>query len=213
MPASGRSARLVGQFTTVADEIAAAGLRVALFNSDETYRALGEFDGEVRVAVGDTGAQERFHVPLPEVRALLGGALQIDVVQRDQAIQFNASRPQFAARDITGAERDLLRLVRDGYRVFVAFRHPGEAERATYRLRTVDAEVVTREQLARGGEASAGLYFLAAPLRDGFISADLKLAVLSETSSSARCAARAAPRRQRPADELLRRAPRRLRRA
>lgn len=183
---------LVGQFTTVADEIAAAGLRVALFSSEETHRALGEFDGEVRVAVGDTGVQERFHVPLSEVRASLVGALQIDVVQRDQAIQFNASRPQFAARDISGAERDLLRLVRDGYRVFVAFRHPGEAERATYRLRTVGAEVVTREQLDRGGEAAAGLYFLAAPLRDGFISADLKLAVLSE-----RALLRAAPRARR----------------
>ena len=82
--------------------------------------------------------------------------------------------------------------MRDGYRVFVVFRHPGEAERATYRLRSLAAEVVTREQLARGGEAAAGLYFLAAPLRDGFVSADLKLAVVSE-----RALLRGAPRERR----------------
>ena len=76
--------------------------------------------------------RERLYVPLAEARALLAGALQVDLVQRDQPLQFDASRPQFAARDIAGAERDLLRLVRDGYRVFVVFRHEGEAERATY---------------------------------------------------------------------------------
>ncbi len=113
-------------------------------------------------------------------------------MQRDQPVQFNASRPQFAARDISGAERDLMRLVNDGYRVFVVFRHAGEAERATYRLRNLSAEVVSPQQLARGGEAAAGLYFLAAPLRDGFVSADLKLAVVNE-----RALLRAAPREQR----------------
>ena len=113
-------------------------------------------------------------------------------MQRDQPLQFNASRPQFAARDIAGAERDLLRLVRDGYRVFIVFRHEGEAERATYRLRNLSAEVVSREQLARGGEAAPGLYFLAAPLREGFVVADLKLAVVNERSLL-----RAAPREQR----------------
>ena len=57
---------------------------------------------------------------------------------------------------------------------------------------TCSAEVVSREQLARGGEAAPGLYFLAAPLRDGFVAADLKLAVVNERSLL-----RAAPREQR----------------
>ena len=185
-------ATLSGRFTTVADVLAVAGVRAAVFNPVETYRALADFDAEVRLALADEGLRERLYVPLTEARALLAVALPVDVVQREQTLQFTASRPQFVARDIAGAERDLLRLVRDGYRVFVVFRHAGEAERATYRLRNVSAEVVTSEQLLRGGEAGPGLYFLAAPLREGFVSADLKLAVVSE-----RALLRAAPREQR----------------
>ncbi len=183
---------LAGRFVTLADVVAGAGLGCAVFNADEAYRALAEFDAEVAMAVEGAAVRERLYVPLAEARALLSGALRLDVVQRDQPVQFNASRPQFAARDISGAERDLMRLVNDGYRVFVVFRHAGEAERATYRLRNLSAEVVSREQLARGGEAAAGLYFVAAPLRDGFVSADLKLAVINE-----RALLRAAPREQR----------------
>ena len=185
-------AALSGRFTTLADVLAAAGLATAVFNPDETYRALAEFDAEVGMTVAGAGVRERLYVPLAETRALLAGALRLDLVQRDQPVQFHASRPQFAARDIAGAERDLLRLVRDGYRVFIVFRHEGEAERATYRLRSLHAEVVSRELLARGGEAAPGLYFLAAPLREGFVAADLKLAVVNE-----RALIRAAPREQR----------------
>ena len=183
---------LAGRFTSVADVLAAAGLATAVFNPDETYRALAELDAEIGIAVAGAGLRERLYVPLAEARALLAGALRVDLVQRDQPLQLHASRPQFAARDIAGAERDLARLVRDGYRVFIVFRHEGEAERATYRLRHLSAEVVSREQLARGGEAAPGLYFLAAPLREGFVSADLKLAVVNERSLL-----RAAPREQR----------------
>ena len=185
-------AALAGRFTTIADLLAEGGLAAAVFNPDETYRALADFDAEVGLAVDGAGLRERLYVPLGEARALLSGALQIDLVQRDQPLQFNASRPQFAARDIAGAERDLSRLVRDEYRVFIVFRHEGEAERATFRLRSLSAEVVSPEQLARGGEAAPGLYFLAAPLREGFVSADLKLAVINE-----RALLRAAPREQR----------------
>jgi len=185
-------AALAGRFTTVADVLAAAGLATAVFNPDETYRALAEFDAEVGMTVAGAGVRERLYVPLAEARALLSGALRVDLVQREQPLQFHASRPQFAARDIAGAERDLGRLVRDGYRVFIVFRHEGEAERATFRLRSLHAEVVSRELLARGGEAAPGLYFLAAPLREGFVVADLKLAVVNE-----RALIRAAPREQR----------------
>ncbi len=185
-------AALAGRFTTAAELVAGEGRRIAVFNPDETYRGLADFAGEVEMTVEGAGLRERLYVPLADARALLAQALQLDVVQRDQPVQLPASRPQFAARDLAGAERDLSRLVHDDYRVFVVFRHEGEAERATYRLRNLSAEVVTPEQLARGGEAGPGLYFLAAPLREGFVAADLKLAVVSE-----RALLRAAPRERR----------------
>ncbi len=98
-------------------------------------------------------------------------------------MQFHAARPQAAGRDITAAERDLRRLADDGYRVFVVFRHPGEASRAGYRLKslTVDAarpaRAGSRCRTAPGprrptlGALAPGVYFVAAPLREGFISA------------------------------------------
>jgi transcription-repair coupling factor (superfamily II helicase) len=109
-----------------------------------------------------------------------------------------------SARDITGAERELSRLVNDGYRTFVVFRHPGEAQRAAYRLRSLTAEVLadwtvsdadagaTRSPAAGRETAAAGLYFVAAPLREGFVSSELKLAVIGE-----RALLRAAPRERR----------------
>ena len=81
-------AALAGRFTTVADVLAAAGLATAVFNPDETYRALAEFDAEVGMAVDGAGVRERLYVPLAEARALLAGALQVDLVQRDQPLQF-----------------------------------------------------------------------------------------------------------------------------
>ena len=185
-------AALAGRFTTLGELAAAADLGWAVFNPDETYRALADFDGEVATAVPGAGLRERLYAPLADARALLAKALHVDVVQRDQPIQFAASRPQFAARDIGSAERDLIRLVNDDYRVFIVFRHEGEAERATYRLRNISAETVTPEQLARLGEAGPGLYFVAAPLRDGFVAEDLKLAVVNE-----RALIRSAPRERR----------------
>ena len=171
------------------------GQRVAVFNPDEVVRALADFTAELDTVLGGgdgggagsagdggAGARERLYVPLAKARALLAKALQLDLVQRDQPLRFEASRPQLAARDLAGAERDLIRLVRDGYRVFVVFRHEGEAERATYRLRNLSAEVLSAEQLAKHGAAAPGLYFVAAPLRDGFLSAELKLAVVPERS-------------------------------
>ena len=149
-------AALAGRFTTLGEQAAAAGAGWAVFNPDETYRALADFDGEVATAVPGAGLRERLYAPLADARALLAKALRVDVVQRDQPLQFAASRPQFAARDLASAERDLVRLVNDDYRVFVVFRHEGEAERATFRLRNLSAEVVTPEQLARLRRSGAG---------------------------------------------------------
>ncbi len=127
-------------------------------------------------------ARDRLYVPLAEARALLARGLQLEVVRREQAIELAASRPQFAARDLGGAERDLARLVNDGYRVYVVFRHDGEAQRAAYRLRHLTAEVLEAGEAGRPEAAAPGLYFLAAPLREGFVSAELKLAVIPERS-------------------------------
>lgn len=185
-------AALAGRFTTLAEVAAAADCGWALFNPDEVHRSLADFDAGLATALAGADLRERLYLSLRDVRTSLTKALCLDLVQRKQPLQLAASRPQFAARDLAGAERDLLRLVGDGYRTFIVFRHPGEAERATYRLRNLTAELVTPEQMARLGEAGPGLYFVAAPLRDGFVAERLKLAVINE-----RALIRSAPRERR----------------
>jgi transcription-repair coupling factor (superfamily II helicase) len=197
-------AGLTGRFTSIAELLAGSTTQLAVYGSEDTYRALADFAAEVEQSVSGVGQQGSFSVPLAEIRRLLSGGLQVDLVQRDQNVQFTAARPQAAARDITGAERELSRLVNDGYRTFVVFRHPGEAQRAAYRLRSLTAEVLadwtvsdadggaTRSSAAGRETAAAGLYFVAAPLREGFVSSELKLAVIGE-----RALLRAAPRERR----------------
>ena len=151
-------------------------------------RSLAGFDSELSVALPGE-LREDFYLPLLEVRRLLSDAVSVELVQREQRVQFHAARPQAAGRDITAAERDLRRLADDGYRVFVTFRHPGEATRAGYRMKSLVVTQLESEKLREDGPAPAvglglpaGVYFVAAALREGFISSELKLAVIGEHS-------------------------------
>ena len=185
-------AALANRFVSLPELIGAHGTRLAVYSPDETTRALADFAAEVEMTIAGAAARERLYVPRNEVRKLLSTGIQLEVVQREQRWQFAAARPQAAARDIAGAERDLARLVRDDYSVFVVFRHAGEATRATYRLKSLSAEVLESPEGPAREPAAPGLYFVAAPLREGFVSSELKLAVIGE-----RALLRAAPRERR----------------
>ena len=185
-------AALADRFVSLPELIAAHGTLLAVYAPDETNRALADFTAEVEMTIGGVAARERLYVPRNALRKLLSAGIQLEVVRREQRWQFAAARPQAAARDIAGAERDLARLVRDEYRVFVVFRHAGEATRAAYRLKSLSAEVLAPPVEPAREPAAPGLYFVAAPLREGFISSELKLAVIGE-----RALLRAAPRERR----------------
>ncbi|MGD0996789.1 MAG: transcription-repair coupling factor [Thermoleophilia bacterium] len=195
-------ARLSDRFVDLAALCEERALRLASVGPDDVVRELASFDSELSTALpGD--ARERFYLPLIEARRLLSDAVAIDLVQREQRVRFHAARPQAAGRDITAAERDLRRLADDGYRVFVVFRHPGEASRAGYRLKGLKVTLLDAAELKEDGGSGSdappapqgrestgrarrpldpGVYFVAAPLREGFISAELKLAVIGERS-------------------------------
>jgi len=179
-------ARLSDRFVDLAAVCEERGVRLASVGPDDVVRSLAGFDGELAAALPGE-LRERFYLPLFEARRLLSDAVAVDLVQREQLVQFHAARPQAAGRDITAAERDLRRLADDGYRVFVVFRHPGEASRAGYRMKSLVVSQLEPAELHEDGEAAAaaldpGVYFVAAPLRDGFISSELKLAVIGEHS-------------------------------
>jgi transcription-repair coupling factor (superfamily II helicase) len=91
-----------------------------------------------------------------------------------QEISFRAQAPTSAARNINEAENQLDRELRSGYRVVVAFEHRGEAERARYNLQRLEAAFLDGVAPPQG----SALLFAEAALSDGFISPDLKLAVI-----------------------------------
>jgi transcription-repair coupling factor (superfamily II helicase) len=89
-------------------------------------------------------------------------------------LSFRAQVPSSAARSIGEAEKQLDQELRSGYRVVVAFEHRGEAERARYNLQRLEASFLDGAPLPEGRT----LLFAEAALSDGFVSPDLKLAVI-----------------------------------
>ncbi len=86
---------------------------------------------------------------------------------------FRATAPVSAARSLAEAEAQLQKELRSGYRVVITFPSRGEAERARYNLDRVDAAF-----LEAPPGPDAGLFFAEAQLGDGFVSPELRLAVI-----------------------------------
>jgi transcription-repair coupling factor (superfamily II helicase) len=101
-------------------------------------------------------------------------AVRISDSDAGQELSFRAQAPSSAARSIAEAEKQLEKEVRSGYRVVVAFEHRGEAERARYNLQRLEASFL--DGAPPPGERA--LLFAEAALSDGFVSPDLKLAVI-----------------------------------
>jgi transcription-repair coupling factor (superfamily II helicase) len=91
-----------------------------------------------------------------------------------QELSFRAQAPSSAARSIGEAEKQLEKELRSGYLVVVAFEHRGEAERARYNLRRLEAKFLD----GAPPPDQQALLFAEATLSDGFVSPDLKLAVI-----------------------------------
>jgi transcription-repair coupling factor (superfamily II helicase) len=103
-------------------------------------------------------------------------ALRLSSISQDQPHEFRAQSADSAARSLRDAEPELEKLVRSGYRTFVAWARRGEAERARLNLARVQAGFLD----GRPAPSEAGVLFAHASLRDGFVAPSLKLAVLPE---------------------------------
>ena len=166
--------------------------------SDEIAQALADHWEDVTTAMHDDDAR-RLYV---EVSGPLASrsCLAVSAAYSDQEHSFRAQPPASAARSMQEAEGELSKLLRSGYLTVVAFEHRGEAERARFALSRVEPillDTAGGKPALDGREevAEPPLIFAEAQLSEGFISPDLRLAVIPHRRLvHGRRAAAAAPR-------------------
>jgi transcription-repair coupling factor (superfamily II helicase) len=158
-------------FLAALDLIPAEAL-VAIAAAEEIPGAVRDFWEDV-TAVTEEADVRPFYVDVAEPlqsRARL--SLGADAGQEHS---FRAQRAEFPARTLAEAEGELEKLVRSGYRTVVAFEGRGEAERTRYNLSRLDVPFLS-DRIPE----EAGVSFAEARLREGFLSPELRLAVIPQ---------------------------------
>jgi transcription-repair coupling factor (superfamily II helicase) len=145
---------------------------------EEIEPSLADHWQDVCAAFHDEDAHHLYVKP-EDISAALSARARVQLSSMDagQALEFRAQAPDLAARSLKEAEPELEKLVRSGYRTVVAWPQRGEGERAAYNLARLQAS-----WLGEGDPPGIEnpLRFAHVNLRDGFIAAGLKLAILPE---------------------------------
>src|SRR3954464_7497241 len=164
--------------------------RAILAAEEEVAPALADHWQDVCAAFHDADAHHLYVRPDDVEKALHARArVRLSVTSSDQPVRFHAQAADTPARSLREAEAELEKLVRSGYRTVVAWPRRGEGERAAYNL------VRTTPGWLDGGPVHEGeLKFAQAALREGFIAAGFKVAVLPEHRLLRRRRAEDAPR-------------------
>ena len=170
----------------LARELADHAAMVA-WNPELVSGAVAERAAEVADVLRDAELRGKGYVRAEEVEALVEAAGALEELPLGQPHQFEAQPPALASVGIAEAENELRVLVRSGHRVIVCFPHLGEAERTRLALNRVEAELVPPNG---HGPQEPGVVFVVAPLRRGFVSPGLRLAVLTSAQLFRRRGAR-----------------------
>src|SRR3954466_286480 len=157
-------------------DLAPRDAAVIVAADEEVGPALADHWQDVCAAFHDQDAHDLYVKPDDITEALDERAkIRLSSIAQDQPIEFRAQAADLAARSLKEAEPELEKLVRSDYQTVVAWPRRGDGERAAYnlaRLRAswIDGDRPTQPQLS----------FAQANLRDGFIAAGLRLAVIPE---------------------------------
>src|SRR4051812_9888104 len=149
---------------------------VLIAAEEEVEPALADHWQDVCAAFHDTDAHHLYVSP-DDIKAGLAGraAAQLSSLDSDQPIQLRAQAADLAARSLREAEPELEKLVRSDYRTVVVWPRRGDGERTAYNL------VRSTPQWLEGDGAEPGeLQFAEGTLRDGFIAAGIRLAVIPD---------------------------------
>jgi transcription-repair coupling factor (superfamily II helicase) len=144
---------------------------IVLAAADEISAALRDHWDDVTTTMHGDDAR-RLYVDVGEPLAARAVMALTSSGEEDENA-FRAARAESPARSIREAEAEISKLVRSGYRTVIAFDRRGEAERARYNFDRTDAAFLDQ----RTDLEDAGLLLAAAPLREGFVSPQLRLAV------------------------------------
>jgi transcription-repair coupling factor (superfamily II helicase) len=160
-------------------DLAPGDAAVVLAAEEEVGPALADHWHDVCAAFHDADAHHLYVNP-DDIRAALDdrAKIRLSAISADQPIEFRAQAADVAARSLKEAEPELEKLVRSGYRTLVAWPRRGEGERAAYNLARLRARWL--EEQAGDHPVEPELRFAQATLREGFVAAGLKLAVLPE---------------------------------
>ena len=166
----------VDRFGELLDLLPEQGI-VAVAAEEELAPALRDYWEDVTTSFHDADAHHLYVSPERLQEAIDARvALRLSSISGDQPHAFRAQAADTAARSLRAAEPELEKLVRSGYRTVVAWSRRGEAERAAYNLDRVRAALLDGQPAPH----EPGVSFAAASLREGFLSPQLKLAILPE---------------------------------
>jgi len=150
---------------------------IAVAAEEELAPALRDYWEDVTTSFHDADAHNLYVKPDDLDEALADrAALRLSSISQDQPHEFRAQSADTAARSLRDAEPELEKLVRSGYRTFVAWARRGEAERARLNLARVHPAFLDGQPASD----EAGVTFAHANLRDGFVAPSLKLAIVPE---------------------------------
>ncbi len=166
----------VDRFREMLDLVPADAL-IAVAAEEELAPSLRDYWDDVTASFHDEDAHHLYVAPDRLDAALTERAeLRLSSMSQDQPHEFRAQSADTAARSLKEAEPELEKLVRSGYRTFVAWARRAEAERARYNLARVHADFLD----GKPASGQPGVTFAHAGLREGFLSPGMKLAVLPE---------------------------------
>jgi transcription-repair coupling factor (superfamily II helicase) len=160
-------------------DLAPGDAAVILAEEAEIGPALADHWQDVCAAFHDVDAHHLYVNPETVQAALDARAyVRLSALNADQPFELRAQAAEVAARSLREAEPQLEKLVRSGYRTVVTWPRRGEGERTAYNLARLKAHWLGGEQTtsAEPGE----LRFDVAGLRDGFIAAGPRIAVIPE---------------------------------
>ncbi|MGI8558514.1 MAG: CarD family transcriptional regulator, partial [Solirubrobacteraceae bacterium] len=155
---------------------------------EDTAATLRDHWSDVCAAFHDADAHH-LYVPPQEIEQQLAerALVRLHSLSGDAPVEFHAQAAGATATSMAGAESELEKLVRSGYRTIVCWPRRGDGERAAHNLARLSAGWLPNDdQLA----------FAHASLREGFIAPSLRLAVIPDHRLFRR--RRAAPAAPRP---------------